>query len=147
MNISEDVLRTMAEEKIAFVKRSGLKLLEARSGYVKCLMPMTGNENHMGTMYAGALYTLAEIPGGVIAFASFGVGKYVPLLKSSTIKFLKPAKGDITYGVSLGEQEVLRVIEEAKEKGKSDFVLEGELKDSSGIVVAVYTGVYQIRAM
>ena len=145
MQVPEDVLRELAEEKIAFVRRSGFKVLEARSGYVKCLMPFEGNENHMGTMYAGALYTLAEMPGGVMVFASFGVKEYVPLLKSSSIKYLKPAQGDITFETSLTDDEVSAIKQEAANKGKSDFCLKGELKNDKGLVVAEYEGLYQIR--
>jgi len=73
------------EEKIDFVKRSGLKLIEAEDGYVTCLMPAKGNQNHIGAMYAGALFTLAEIPGGALWLANFDITKCYPILKSFTI--------------------------------------------------------------
>ena len=34
----------------------------------------------------------------------------------------------------------------AKEHGKAEFILEGELKNTAGEVVAVSRGVYQLRA-
>ena len=35
------------------------------------LMPFKPNRNHLGTMYAGALFTLAEIPGGAVLISAF----------------------------------------------------------------------------
>ena len=60
LNLAKNALET----GIKFVQNSGLKVVELRRGYVKCLMPMSGNGNHIGTMYAGSLFTVAEIPGG-----------------------------------------------------------------------------------
>ena len=146
MKLTEDMLKNFAQEKIEFVRRTGLQVLEARPGYVKCLMPAKDNGNHMGTMYAGAMFTLAEIPGGVMALACFELGKCVPILKSMSIKYLKPAKGDITFEIKLSDDEVARVSSDAQENGKADFVLTGELKDADGLVVAITEGLYQIRA-
>ncbi|WP_281647116.1 YiiD C-terminal domain-containing protein [Parendozoicomonas sp. Alg238-R29] len=146
MKLTEDMLKGFAEEKIEFVKRSGLKVLDAKAGYVRCLMPAEGNGNHFGTMYAGAMFTLAEIPGGVMALACFEPGKYVPLLKNMSIKYLKPAKGDITFETLLAKDEINRIASDAQENGKADFILTGELKDSEGNVVAVTEGLYQVRS-
>ncbi len=147
MKMTEDMLRLFAEEKISFVKRAGLKLIEARPGYVKCLMPAKGNENHIGTMYAGALYTLAEIPGGIMALVSFEAGKFIPVLKGMNIQYLKPAKGDITFETFLSDNKIRGIAERGQEYGKADFSLTGDLKDSNGVVVAKTEGVYQIRAV
>ena len=145
--LSEDMLRMFAEEKIEFVKRSGLKLVHAEAGYVKCLMPEKGNTNHIGTMYAGAMFTLAEIPGGIMALSSFEPGRYFPILKNMSIKYVKPARGDISFETHLTQEDIQRVAAEASEIGKGDFVLTGELKDGDGDVVAISEGLYQIRAM
>ena len=146
MELTEDMLKSFAQEKIEFVRRSGLQVLEARPGYVKCLMPAEGNGNHFGTMYAGAMFTLAEIPGGVMSLACFEPGKFIPLLKNMSIKYLKPAKGDITFETLLAEEEIQRIASDAQENGKADFVLTGELKDRDGKIVAVTEGLYQVRS-
>ena len=43
----------MLEKGIPFVGRSEVKVLELEPGYVKMLMPLEPNINHVGTMYAG----------------------------------------------------------------------------------------------
>ncbi|MTI14451.1 YiiD C-terminal domain-containing protein [Sansalvadorimonas verongulae] len=146
MKLTEEMLKSFAQEKIEFVHRTGLQVLEAKPGYVKCLMPARGNENHMGTMYAGAMFTLAEIPGGVMSLACFELGTYVPILKNMSIRYLKPARGDITFETTLPDEEIARVASDAQENGKADFILTGELKDADGLVVAITEGLYQVRA-
>jgi thioesterase domain-containing protein len=140
-----DVIKQFVEEKLAFVQRCGLQLISIEEGAVTCMMPGAGNENHIGTMYAGALFTLAEIPGGALWMANFNMSESYPILKSFRIDYLKPAKGDIYYSVGLSQERVSELSAECKTKGKAEFELEGELKDSKGTVVARSVGLYQLR--
>ncbi|MCG8668874.1 MAG: DUF4442 domain-containing protein [Pseudomonadales bacterium] len=141
-----DTVKKMTTGSIPFAERSGLDLLEFSRGHVKMLMPMEGNQNHVGTMYAGALFTLAEIPGGAIFMSAFDMTKYYPIVAEMNIKYLKPATTDITIEANLSEEEIQRISEEADANGKAVFNLELELKDSNDQVVAVTTGVYQARS-
>jgi thioesterase domain-containing protein len=146
MEITPESIRELVEKKIAFVERMGLKVLELIPGYVKLMAPIRGNENHIGSMYAGALFTLAEIPGGALILSTFDPTKCYPLIKELTIKFLRPAQSDVTTEISLSQEEVRRITDEIFAKGKAEFVLHAELKDGSGSVVAVSQGVYQLRS-
>jgi thioesterase domain-containing protein len=145
MNFTPETVKELVEKKIAFVERMGLKVIELTPGYVKLIAPLQGNENHVGSMYAGALFTLAEIPGGALILTTFDPTKCFPVIKELTIKFLRPAASDITTEMFLSRGEVDRITAEVTEKGKADFVLHGELKDQTGTVVAVSQGLYQIR--
>ncbi|MGL6234371.1 MAG: PaaI family thioesterase [Segniliparus sp.] len=132
---------------IAFVERSGLKVVAAQRGRVRCLMPFRGNENHIGTMYAGALFTLAELPGGLLYLTSFDTTKFFPIAKEVNIRFRRPAVGDVTVEVELSEESIAAITAETVAQGKADYVLEGELKAEDGTVVAISRGVYQLRAI
>lgn len=134
------------ETGIKFVANTGLTVVELRRGYVKCRMPYAGNGNHIGTMYAGALFTLAEIPGGALFLSSFDAARYYPIVKGLDLQFLKPAKADVTIEIALDEPRIAALAAEAEAKGKAEFVLEGELKLVDGTVVAKSRGVYQIRS-
>lgn len=138
--------KKVLETGIKFVERSGLKVLELEKGRVKCLMPFAGNGNHIGTMYAGALYTLAEIPGGALFLSSFDVARYFPIVREQTIKFLKPVKGDVTIEITISDARIAELQAEADAKGKAEFVLEGEIKTADGEVAATSSGIYQLRA-
>lgn len=141
-----NVARQALETGIKFVANSGLKVLELRRGYVKCLMPFAGNGNHIGTMYAGSLFTVAEIPGGALFLSSFDATRYVPIIKEMTMRFLKPAKGDVTIEVGIDDAKIVAISADADANGKAEFVLEGAIKTADGTVVATSHGVYQLRS-
>ena len=141
-----ELAKKMLEGGIKFVANSGLRVVELRRGYVKCLMPFAGNGNHIGTMYAGALFTLAEIPGGALFLSSFDASKFYPIVKELDLRFLKPAKGDVTVEISLDDIHIASLSAQAAEKGKAEFILEGQLKTADGTIVAESRGVYQIRS-
>lgn len=119
MDISTDTLKKFSGRRVAFIENMGLKTIEARPGYVKLKAPLKGNENHIGIMYAGALFTMAEVPAATA----------------------------ITLEMTMSEGEVDRIQTEAEANGKANYVLEGELKDDSGEVIALSKGVYQISAI
>ena len=141
-----ELAKKMLQGGIKFVANSGLQVVELRRGYVKCLMPFAGNGNHIGTMYAGALFTLAEIPGGALFLSSFDAGRFYPIVKELDLKFLKPAKGDVTVEIALDDIHIAALSAEATAKGKAEFILEGQLKTADGTLVAESRGVYQIRS-
>ena len=58
---------------IPFAGRAGFVVEVIGEGYLRARIPLKGNRNHMGSMYAGALFTLAEIPGGVMTILISGL--------------------------------------------------------------------------
>jgi len=145
MDFTPEILKQFIEKPFAFVERIGLKALELKPNHVKLVAPIAGNENHIGGMYAGALFTLAEIPGGALYLTTFDVSNFYPIIKEMTIRFVAPAKTDVTVEMYLPKEEASRIEAEARENGRADYVLEGEVKDASGVVVAVSKGLYQLR--
>src|SRR3546814_10037091 len=99
----------MLETGIPFIGRSGLRVLELQRGYVRCQMPFAGNGNHVGTMYAGALFTLAELPGGALFLASFDIARYYPIVKSLDMRFKKPATSDRSEEHTSELQSLMRI--------------------------------------
>ena len=93
MEFTPETVRELVEKKIAFVERMGLKVLELMPGSVKLMAPLRGNENHIGSMYAGALFTLAEIPGGALILATFDPTRCYPLIKRTDDQV--PASGRV----------------------------------------------------
>ena len=145
MNMPLELVRQLTEEQIAFVKRSGLKAEVLEPGFVRLRMPLQGNQNHIGSMYAGALFTLAEIPGGALFLTSFDVQRFYPLIKEMNLRFRRPATSDITVEARLSDEEIARIQAEAEQNGKADYHLELQLYDASGEVVAQTRALYQLR--
>ena len=129
------------------IKRTGIRVLSLRDRYAKMLMPLEGNGNHVGMMYAGSLFTLGEIAGGAIHLVSFDVTRLFPIVKEVRIRFRRPATTDVTMKVELSAEEASRIQAEALEKGKADFAMKIELEDANGEVVSIVNGTWQVRAI
>ncbi|MBM7061158.1 YiiD C-terminal domain-containing protein [Pseudomonas sp. UL073] len=145
MSLPAALARVLTEENIAFVKRMGLKAEILEPGFVRLLAPLAGNENHIGTMYAGALFTLAEVPGGALFLTSFDHERYYPVVKELNLRFRRPASGAISVEARLAVEEIERLQSEAAALGKADYVLELQLRDASDEVVAESRALYQLR--
>jgi len=146
MPLPVELIRQLTEEQIAFVKRTGLKAELLEPGHVRLCMPLAGNQNHIGSMYAGALFTLAEIPGGALFLTSFDAQRFYPIVKEMNLRFRRPATGDIRVEARLNVAEVMRLQKQVTEQGKAEYVLQLQLTDDSGEVVAESHGLYQLRA-
>lgn len=145
MNLSFDDMRQWIEKPFAFIERMGLKALVLEPGHVRLLVPLSPNVNHIGSMYAGALFTLAEMPGGALYLTTFDVNRFYPVVKEMAIRFRRIVKTDAVIDLVMSEEDVRRITAEAEKNGKADFVLDGEIKDADGEIVAISHGVYQLR--
>lgn len=146
MTMPIELVRQLTEEQIAFVQRSNLKAEVLEVGHVRLRMPLEGNQNHIGSMYAGALFTLAEIPGGALFLTSFDAQRFYPIIKEMNLRFRRPATGDIWVEARLTAEEILQLQKQATELGKAEYVLQLQLTDESGEVVVESRGLYQLRA-
>lgn len=138
------MLNRLVGAAVPFAMRNGFRVEALERGYVRASIPLKGNRNHLGTLYAGAMFLLAEIPGGVLTIFDLG-SEYVPVLKELTMRYEKLAKTDLSVEFRLSEEERERIIRAVDSEGKARFSLEGELKDKHGEVVARSTAHYQMR--
>ena len=134
MPLPVEIARQLTEEQIAFVKRSGLKAEVLEPGFIRLRMPLQGNQNHIGSMYAGALFTLAEIPGGALFLTSFDAQRFYPIIKEMNLRFRRPATGDIQVEARLSAEQIAQLEEQANQQGKAEYLLELQLTDGSGEV-------------
>jgi acyl-coenzyme A thioesterase PaaI-like protein len=146
--VIDEKYRGVAEPLVAAVEgiaRTGLRIVSLRDRYAKMLMPLEGNINHVGMMYAGSLFTLGEVAGGAIHTVSVDLTRLFPIVKEVSIRFRRPAMTDVTVEVELSAEEASRIQAEALEKGKADFALDLELEDANGEVVSTVSGTWQSR--
>src|ERR1044072_1182672 len=127
-----DMMNDAMASTIPAAHKLGIKAVEARPGFAAATVPLEGNGNHFGVVYAGVEFTVAEILGGIIAIASFDAAKYYPLVKKLDIEFTAPPRSDLRRQGPPDEDELRRVETEAAENGKADFTLDAVVRDEAG---------------
>jgi len=105
-------------------------------------MPLEGNINHIGTMYAGALFSSAEFPGGPLMLATYGITRFIAIVTLLDMEFVKAAKTDVRIKLSLALDDADRIEHEALGTGQAKFDLLGELVNDT---VARSHARYQMR--
>ncbi|HSF37348.1 MAG TPA: YiiD C-terminal domain-containing protein [Nocardioides sp.] len=138
---------------VPILEAMGIRVVDLRPGFAAADLPPEPNVNHFGVTYAGSLFSVAEMLGGLLSLATFDLEEggelagCVPLVKESTIRFRRPALGVVRATASLSDDEVARVRADALATGKGEFVLEATLTDAAGEVVASTVGTYQLRRL
>lgn len=140
-----ETIARAAENSFPFITRSGIRVQELDRGYCRLSMPLEPNVNHVGTMYAGALFTLAELPGGILYLTSFDTARFYPIVKDMRIRFRRPATGEVSVEARVDDSELTRIQQEAETHGKCEFTWTMTLTDAQGEVVATSENVYQLR--
>ena len=80
-------------------------------------------------------------------FANFDLRRFTATVKDMQIRYRRPAMTDIRAEASLDASTITRIKREADDSGKTEFVLDAELTDTEGVVVAITHGTYQVRAI
>jgi thioesterase domain-containing protein len=147
MGVSEENrdLVNYLEKAIQIIEKMGMRIVDFQKQSVKIVLPKAPNVNHVGTVYAGSLFSLADYAGGVLFYATFDIRKYYPLLKEVTIAFKKPATTDISVEASMTSAQAEQIKKITDETGKSDWDLDLELKDEKGDTCCIAHGIFQMR--
>ncbi|NDH87449.1 MAG: DUF4442 domain-containing protein [Actinobacteria bacterium] len=69
-------LTEATRQSVPMAAQTRVEVVEAERGRVVLRMPLEGNGNHIGTMYAGALFALCEFPGGTLFSTTFDASRY-----------------------------------------------------------------------
>lgn len=138
-------MNSALEQLIPVAHKMGVEFVEMRPGFVRAEVPFEGNGNHFGVIYAGVIFTVAEVLGGAIHFATFDVSTHYPLVRNLSIDFVAPGKSRLSASASLSDDEVAHLRAAAQPGVKVPFVLEAEVLGEDGTVVARTRGDYQLR--
>jgi thioesterase domain-containing protein len=147
MAISDEYkdLVSYLEKAIKIIEKMGMRILDFQKQSVKIMLPKEPNVNHIGTVYAGSLFSLADFAGGVLFYSAFDLRKYYPLLKEVTITFKRPATTDITVEASMTPEQAEGIKKIADETGKADWALDLELKDEQENICCIVHCTFQMR--
>jgi acyl-coenzyme A thioesterase PaaI-like protein len=99
------------------------------------------NLNHIGTTHASAIFTLAESASGEALQNFFPeyVGKVIPVLRDSQIKFKKPTTEVVHAFSSVSDEDTQTFKTQLDKKGRALINVQIEVKDDSETVVCIGT--------
>lgn len=132
----------VAADEIPIVGHMGVEILHAERGRCVVRLPFEPNINHVKMVYAGSIFTLAEIPGGVLFGGAFDVTRFYPIVGEMSVRFSKPAMTSLLVDARMTDDEIARVTDELDSTGRAKYVLEQDVVDESGAIVASTSGVY-----
>jgi acyl-coenzyme A thioesterase PaaI-like protein len=142
-----DMIREQMGKSVPFANYAGVELLElsATTGVAR-LVQRPDVSNHIGSVHAGALFTLAEAASGAAMAGVFAQHLMAirPVVSQAKIAYLKVAKGVLLATASLARPPA-DVLAEFDDAGQTAFEIAVEVKDESDITVATFTATWNIK--
>ncbi len=138
----------MFSASIPFVGRTGMDIIELSPGKVKSIMPAAGNQNHVQIMYAGALFTLAEISGAALIGSVLDLAQIRVVVSGMKIDYHKAfKKGEDAYVQMSAPADLKDKIMKglADGGGKTAYDLEIPISSADGEVRATSVFTYHFK--
>ena len=146
MTIDYAALPQLFAAAVPFSGFLGIEYGEVGPGHaVLRLADDPAKHNHIGTLHAGALYSLAESASGVAMIAAVAdrLAGVTPLAARAEITYRKVARGDVTATARI--DDVPGVLAALDADGRVRFPIVVELADAAGDVCAVVTVDWHLR--
>ncbi len=136
-----DMIKTHLDAAVPFARHVGVQLLEIGDGIASAELDQREEvSNHIGSMHAGAMFTLGEAASGAALAGAFGpdILKMRPVAATANIAYKKIAKGKLTAHAKASRPgaELMAAIEE---DGKVAFDIHVDVKDGEGDTVVEMT--------
>jgi len=118
--------------KIPFAKHVGIK----ENNETLCLDEGTNLLNHLNTVHASAQFTLAETQSGLYLQILFPelIGKVIPLLRSSLVKYKTPAKGRLKAFASVESEIKEKFEKQFQYKNRGSISVNVEVRDNDNVI-------------
>ena len=102
----EEIMRTT----VPLMGYIGIEVVEAERRHVTTRLPFDArNGNHIGTVYAGVLFSFLESTGGALVLVSFDVTRWIPVVVEATIRYARPVTGAVVCDMRLSGDDVAAV--------------------------------------
>lgn len=132
---------------IPYLRPHALRLLPATDGSVRVRQPFRGEvTNIVGTMHAGALFTLAETAAGVAAFNVAPDRRPMVFLRSVTARYLRRVSADVTAVGRVGAEAAERARATLAAAGRADVAVTVRIEEDDGAVAFEGEFDYAMRA-
>ena len=131
---------------IPAVARLEIRVTELAPGSVSLSMPLAGNANHLGTMYAAALFAIAELPAGILPWTVLPAMPLVPIARTADVAFRRPATTDVALTARLAPARIRDLADAASRGEPTDFRLHLHVVDAAGQDVMTASTLTQLRS-
>ena len=132
-------------QAVPAIGRLGVVVEAITPGAVDLRVPIEGNANHFGAMYAGAMFAVAELPGGLIPLSVLPPGEYTPILTAFEIQFVAAARTDVVLSARMDLDHLRALRDQVDAHGQANFTLELLGQDAHGRTVLTSRAHYQLR--
>ncbi|MEN8219093.1 MAG: YiiD C-terminal domain-containing protein [Pseudomonadota bacterium] len=125
--------------KIPFTKHIGITRSEEEESLE---LPFREQiKNHLGTVHAGAQFTLAACSSGEYLQKLLPelIGKVVPVIRHAEVKFQKPARCQIQAFPSVAPDAIETFKSQLNNKGRALISIQVDVKDIEGAVTTTAT--------
>jgi len=141
-------IQSVVRSTVPLLGAIGMEVVEAAPGRVRTRLPFQAeNGNHIGTVYAGALFSFLEASGGALVLMAFDVSRWIPVIVEGTIRYRRPVTGTIECEVTVSEQDREAVHRALEADPKHRWVLNAAATDTDDRVVCEADLVYRFRAI
>lgn len=144
-----DALKAQLSAVVPFAGYVGVEITDIGEGTATTVLTQSQNtSNHIATMHAGALFTLAEAASGAAMAGMFldRLAGLRPVAASSKIDYAKPARGVITAHAEVdGAKPALLAALDSE--GKVRFPISVRMEDATGREVARMTVDWHVTAL
>lgn len=119
--------------KIPFAKHTGIEKEDAQTLKLEATDVV---KNHLGTLHASALFTLAETQSGLSLQEHFPEleGKVAGVLRDATVKYRNPAASSIYAVANIREEVKEKFLSHYARKGRASIVVEVVVKRYDNVV-------------
>ena len=133
-----DMILAQLRTAVPFATHAGVALeaLDDREGRAR-LAFAPERLNHVGTLHAGAIFTLGEAASGAAMAGALApvLLSARPLASGATISYQRPARGDLT-AIARTRRPASELLDEIQQTGRTVFPVDVTIADDDGTTVA-----------
>jgi thioesterase domain-containing protein len=141
-------VETTLRRTVPILGTMGMEVVTAEQGRVRTRLPWRPeNGNHIGTVYAGVLYSFLEATGGALVMVSLDVLRFIPVIVEGTIRYPRPVTGPIECEVSLASDDRDAVHAALETDPKHRWTLLAQATAEDGRIACEADLVYRFRVV
>ena len=140
-------LKTLIEGGIPFLQKVAVEVVDVVPGRVRLRFPHDPtNDNYVGTVHAGALFSFGETAAGAAAGAAFDLSRLRMVARRAEIQYRRAVTTELTSTVTIGAEAVATVEQAIERDGRARLPIPVTMENAAGETVCEMTVEYDFRS-